>query len=57
MQHYGGAKQGDRTMLDALLPAAATLEGKLQKGAFHTATQIKRQSRGLTKGISIGRTC
>jgi triose/dihydroxyacetone kinase / FAD-AMP lyase (cyclizing) len=27
MQHYGGAKAGDRTMIDALEPALAALAG------------------------------
>lgn len=46
MQHYGGAKEGDRTMLDALIPAIRVLnEGGSMKdaaiaarsGADHTA--------------------
>jgi ATP-dependent dihydroxyacetone kinase len=45
MQHYGGAKRGDRTMLDALIPAVAALDQGLpaasqaaHQGAEHTAT-------------------
>jgi len=45
MQHYGGAKRGDRTMLDALIPAVDVLDQGLQaaaqaarKGAEYTAT-------------------
>ena len=47
IQHYGGAKEGDRTMLDALIPAVAALQagGDLataaataRRGADHTAT-------------------
>jgi ATP-dependent dihydroxyacetone kinase len=45
MQHYGGAKRGDRTMLDALIPAVAALDQGLpaasqaaRQGAEHTAT-------------------
>jgi dihydroxyacetone kinase len=45
MQHYGGAKRGDRTMLDALIPAVDALDQGLQaaaqtarQGAEHTAT-------------------
>lgn len=32
MQRYGGAQSGDRTMLDALLPAAEAMHGGLQSG-------------------------
>ncbi|MET0332378.1 MAG: dihydroxyacetone kinase subunit DhaK [Dyella sp.] len=47
MQHYGGAQRGDRTMLDALIPAIDALsEGQdlraaaqaARRGADHTAT-------------------
>ncbi len=49
MQEYGGAKLGDRTMLDALVPAIAALEsGGLEaaaraarEGAARTATMAK----------------
>lgn len=34
---YGGAREGCRTMLDALLPAAAALEGAAQTGALVVA--------------------
>jgi dihydroxyacetone kinase len=33
MQHHGGARAGDRTMLDALLPAAAALPGGVEAAA------------------------
>jgi dihydroxyacetone kinase len=45
VQHYGGARLGDRTMLDALIPAIAALPQGLaaaaaaaRAGADHTAT-------------------
>lgn len=38
MQHYGGAQQGDRTMLDALIPAVETLtDGQSLEAAAHAA--------------------
>ena len=33
IQHYGGAKPGNRTMLDALAPATAALKDTLSQGA------------------------
>lgn len=50
VQHYGGAKQGDRTMLDALIPALEALEaggglvaaaGAARRGAELTASMAK----------------
>jgi triose/dihydroxyacetone kinase / FAD-AMP lyase (cyclizing) len=50
VQHYGGAKLGDRTMIDALQPALAALTGgqglssaalAARKGADKTATMAK----------------
>ncbi|TAK89880.1 MAG: DAK2 domain-containing protein [Burkholderiaceae bacterium] len=49
VQHYGGAKAGDRTMLDAMIPAIAELKsGSLnaaadaaEKGAIATASMTK----------------
>jgi dihydroxyacetone kinase len=47
IQHYGGAKEGDRTMLDALIPAVTALKAgndlaaaaaAARRGADHTAT-------------------
>lgn len=32
IQHYGGAKPGDRTMLDALAPAITTFQSKSKSG-------------------------
>lgn len=38
MQHYGGAQQGDRTMLDALIPAIETLaDGQNPEAAAQSA--------------------
>ena len=55
IQHYGGAKEGDRTMLDALIPAVAALKAgenlaaaaaAARRGADHTATmKIARAGR------------
>jgi triose/dihydroxyacetone kinase / FAD-AMP lyase (cyclizing) len=50
VQHYGGASEGDRTMLDALLPAARALEAgegltaaatAARRGAERTATMAR----------------
>lgn len=38
IQHYGGAKPGDRTMLDALAPAIMTYQDKLSTGQQRTRT-------------------
>lgn len=40
MRKYGGAKAGDRTMLDALLPAALSLTEALQSGQPMHDTQL-----------------
>ena len=55
IQHYGGAKEGDRTMLDALIPAVAALKAgenlaaaaaAARRGADRTATmKIARAGR------------
>ncbi len=34
IQHYGGAKPGNRTMLDALAPAIKTFQAKIGSGAY-----------------------
>ena len=52
MQHYGGAKSGDRTMLDALIPAIEALKKSgiraaadaARTGAEATAAMIKAQA-------------
>ena len=38
LQHYGGAKPGDRTMLDALVPAINTFQAKLGSGVAFVCT-------------------
>ena len=35
IQHYGGARPGSRTMLDALAPATAALKHSLTQGKQH----------------------
>lgn len=50
IQHYGGAREGDRTMLDALLPATRVLlEGKGLAEAAAAAHQGAEQTKTLTK--------
>jgi len=53
IQHYGGASEGDRTMLDALLPAVAALEARqglaaaaaeARRGAERTATMTSAKA-------------
>ncbi|MEW5316571.1 MAG: hypothetical protein WDW38_007938 [Sanguina aurantia] len=51
MQHYGGAQLGDRTMLDALIPAVQALAQGLaaaasaaRAGADHTATMTRARA-------------
>lgn len=48
MQAYGGAKPGDRTMLDALLPAIASLR---QGHSLAEAAQAARQGADATRGM------
>ncbi len=48
MQAYGGAKPGDRTMLDALLPAIEALEaGRSVKDAAVAARKGADATRGM----------
>ena len=35
LQHYSQAQKGDRTMLDALIPAQEAFSEAVQSGAFH----------------------
>jgi dihydroxyacetone kinase len=53
IQHYGGASEGDRTMLDALLPAIAALDARdgiaaaavaARHGAHRTATMTSARA-------------
>lgn len=50
MQQYGGAKQGDRTMLDALIPAVELLQ---QNGTLDEAFEVANQ--GVEKTRQLGR--
>jgi dihydroxyacetone kinase len=54
IQKRGGAKLGDKTLLDALIPAAEALrtaaeEGKSMREAFESATQRAREGAEATK--------
>ncbi|WP_456267933.1 dihydroxyacetone kinase subunit DhaK [Kushneria sp. AK178] len=50
MQHYGGAQQGDRTMLDALMPAIETLaDGKNFEAAARSARSGADETAGMRK--------
>ncbi|OJY17032.1 MAG: dihydroxyacetone kinase [Myxococcales bacterium 68-20] len=50
MQEYGGAKEGDRTMLDALVPAVAALEaGQGLTSASVAATEGAARTASMTK--------
>lgn len=45
IQKYGGAQQGDRTMLDALLPGCKTVKEALQNGtSVSAATALAAQA-------------
>lgn len=44
IQHYGGAKPGDRTMLDALAPAIETFRAKSRSGHHRTHAFRNQQS-------------
>lgn len=49
IQHYGGAKPGDRTMLDALVPAIAALKDRDLKAAADAAQQGADATANMTK--------
>ncbi|MBN6152865.1 dihydroxyacetone kinase subunit DhaK [Xanthomonas sp. AmX2] len=51
MQHYGGAQPGDRTMLDALMPALAAL----QDGGLAAAAQAARAGADATAQLAQAR--
>jgi len=51
MQYYGGASAGDRTMLDALLPAAAELSLSL---SLPDAAKAARQGAKATRSMAAG---
>jgi dihydroxyacetone kinase len=48
MQHHGGARAGDRTMLDALLPAAAALSA----GGVEAAAKAAREGADATAAMT-----
>ncbi|QCE34076.1 DAK2 domain-containing protein [Acetobacteraceae bacterium] len=54
MQEYGGSKQGDRTVIDALLPAAECLA---KGGSIAEAAKAARMGADATKGMKarVGR--
>jgi dihydroxyacetone kinase len=52
IQHYGGAKAGDRTMIDALLPAAAALKAGENLAA---AAVVARRGADSTANMKIAR--
>lgn len=55
IREFGGAEPGDRTMLDALLPAIAALQTGLEQGL--TATQALNQAaRAATQGAEATQT-
>jgi dihydroxyacetone kinase len=49
MQEYGGAKLGDRTMLDALVPAVGALRTGGLQGAAHAAVEGAARTAAMTK--------
>ena len=55
MQHYGGAKQGDRTMLDALIPAIETLANGSTPDATARAARAGAEETGRMRKAGAGR--
>src|SRR5206468_10335844 len=49
MQHYGGAKAGDRTMLDALIPAISALKAGDIRAAANAAQAGANATAEMTK--------
>ncbi|OHV09721.1 dihydroxyacetone kinase subunit DhaK [Kushneria phosphatilytica] len=49
MQHYGGAQEGDRTLLDALIPAVRSL---LEGGSLSEAARHAREGADATAGLN-----
>ena len=52
LSQLGGAKEGDRTMLDALYPAA---RGKLDQRLISASLRRKRSSRQVSSGVCFAR--
>ncbi len=50
MQSLGGARAGDRTMLDALLPAADAIEQAARRGD-DAATMVRAASAAAEQGV------
>src|SRR3546814_16850127 len=55
IQSLGGGKAGDRTMLDALLPAAAALEDGARQGQKMQPTMSAAVAAAQAGGEEIGR--
>lgn len=55
IQHYGGAKAGDRTMIDALLPAATALRAGESLAAATAAARLGAASTATMKSARVGR--
>lgn len=55
MQHYGGAQQGDRTMLDALIPTIETLAGGQNLEAAAKAARSGADETGRMRKAGAGR--
>jgi len=45
MQHYGGASRGDRSLLDALLPALEALQASVQGDQSASPVESKQERR------------
>jgi dihydroxyacetone kinase len=55
IQYYGGAKAGDRTMIDALLPAATALQAGENLAAAAAAARRGADSTATMKSARAGR--
>lgn len=55
MQHYGGAARGDRTLLDALLPALEALDTPSECVDWAAMAQAARQGADATAEMTTGR--
>ena len=52
IQEYGGAKLGDKTLLDALIPTAVALRQEVERGAPHPATTAARAAEAAAAGAN-----
>ena len=48
IQHYGGARPGSRTMLDALAPATAALKHSLTQGTPNLSANLDGKDAALS---------